>query len=101
MASGIQAQVSLAADTETTIYTVPTGYVGVYKITARNSSENTKAVIHIWYTTTTTSDVKKEWEEEFERSFSVSGEVLDAGQKIIIKTSNASVVTVKGLEEAV
>jgi len=101
MSSGVQAQISLVANTETTVYTVPVGYVGIYKITARNMSDNTKAIIHVWYTKTTTSDTKKEWEEEFEQSFSVSGEVLDSGQKIIVKTSNASVVTVKGIEEAV
>ena len=100
MSSGVQAQVSVTADTETTIYTVPAGYVGVYKITARNIVD-TKATIQIWYTETTTSDEKKEWAEQFERSFSVSGEVLDAGQKIIVEASENCVVTVKGIEEAV
>lgn len=101
MSSGVQAQVNVPADTETIVYTVPTDYVGVYKITARNTSDAAKAIIQIWYTKTTTSDEKKEWVEQFERSFSVSGEVLDEGQKIIVATSKACVVTVKGIEEAV
>lgn len=101
MSSGVQAQVSVPANTATTVYTVPTDYVGVYKITARNTSDEAKAIIQIWYTKTTASDEKKEWEEQFERSFSVCGEVLDEGQKIIVATSEACVVTVKGIEEAV
>jgi hypothetical protein len=101
MSSGVQAQVNVPADTKTTVYTVPTDYIGVYKITARNTSDEAKATIQVWYTKTTTSDEKKEWEEQFERSFSISGEVLDEGQKIIIETSEACIVTVKGIEEAV
>lgn len=98
--SGIKAQTAVTAGTETTLYTVPDGYLGVYKITIRNTTD-VEATVKIWYTATTTSEEKKEWEERFQRSFSVSGEVLDAGQNIIIETSRDAVATVKGIEEAV
>ncbi len=98
--SGIKAQIEISAGVESLVYTVPEGFVGVYKIIVRNKS-NLAATVELFYTKDTTSESKKTWHEMFERAFSVSGEILEGGQKIIIKTNKDAVVTAMGMEEAV
>lgn len=98
--SGIKNQSSVLASTETTLYTVPASKEGTYDVMAVNTTD-TEATAELWFTTTTTTDAKKYAKEQFERSIHFKGLILDAGQKIIIKTTQATSVTVKGVEASV
>ncbi len=100
MASGIQTQQAIAGNSQKTLYTVPPGTIGTYKIIVRNKTNN-DAFVSVWYTKSGTSEKNLAWHEGMERSIVLAGEILDAGQKIIIKATHPCVVTLMGLEEEI
>jgi hypothetical protein len=100
MATGIQDQREIVADTETILYTIPTEKKGTYTLSLTNNTSDS-ATVEIWFTTTTTSLAKRYANEVFERSIFFNGLHLAVGQKVIIKVSKAATSTLKGVEGAI
>ncbi len=98
--SGIKAQISIPANTQTVVYAVPSSTIGVFKTVIRNKTME-KAAIKIWHTDGTAAEENKTYEDIIEKGIILSGDILSNGQKIIIEATKDMHVTIMAMEEIV
>jgi hypothetical protein len=104
MPSGTLGQASLAADTNTTVYTVPASKVGSVSVTISNTNPFTPAVIRLAVAAASTPSAAEYLEfdtvlpagSEFEKT----GVVLSANKNLVAYSTTGNVsVNVYGFEE--
>lgn len=103
MPSGVLGQAALAAATNTTVYTVPTGMVASFNVNVLNRGANAATVRMAIASTATPTDA--EW-IEFDASVPANGVlertgiVAQAAERVVVQASTANIsVNVYGYEE--
>lgn len=106
MASGILGQANPAADTDTAVYTVPTGMVTTANLSICNRDLDNAVTVRVAISSTSTPSDEEYVEYEtivgptdvLERT----GLVMNAGKNLVVRTSAATVsVNAYGFEEEV
>lgn len=105
MASGILGQSNPLANTDTVVYTVPSGNLSAFTVSAVSLSGSATVRIGIATTSSPTNSEYIEYESNLPTTGSIlerSGLIADGDKNIIVRSSTANVsFSVYGYEEAV
>ncbi|NBS68967.1 hypothetical protein EBT31_08630 [bacterium] len=104
MASGILGQAAPAANTHTTLYTVPSNTVSTFTINVCNTGSSTLTVrVAVAASDTPTSSEWIEYDASLPSTgvLERTGIVAQAGKKVVVRSSGSNAaVTIYGFEEA-